>query len=161
MQAARDGTKLVERDRDLAPRLVEPRARVAVAGHLLFQQAQLERERDQPLLGSIMQIALQPLALTQPRLDHPCTRTLQLLQVSFLLGLQAAVLERDSGRGADRGEQLTFFLQRRVMEQRGHPRPFAVDQRHCSAARRFRQHHAPPIQIGPTPKLRQPVRELE
>src|SRR6266516_5276728 len=115
MQAARDGAKLVERDRDLAPRLVEPRARVAVAGHLFLQQAQLERERDQPLLGSIMQIALQPLALTLPRLDHPCTRTLQLLQVSFLLGMQTPILERDPGRSTYGGAQLMLFLQCGVM----------------------------------------------
>src|SRR6266496_2718089 len=81
--------------------------------------------------------------------------------MSLLLGQQPPVLERDPGRCTYRREQLTFVLQRRVMEKRRHPRPLTIDQRHRSAARRFRQDNTPPIQICPTAELRQPVRQLE
>src|SRR3954452_16582164 len=97
MEAARHGAKLVERDSDLLPRLIETRARVLIAGDLLLEQAELERERDQPLLGTVVQVALQSLPLPLSRLDHPCTRTLQLLQMRLLFGLQTCVLERDAG----------------------------------------------------------------
>ena len=46
----------------------------------------------------------------------------------LLLGLQAAVLEGDSGRRADRGEQLGLVLERRVVHQRRHARAVAIDQ---------------------------------
>src|SRR3954454_519957 len=48
MESARDGAKLVERDGDLVSRLIETRAGVLIARDLLLEQAELERERDQP-----------------------------------------------------------------------------------------------------------------
>src|SRR3954469_25273442 len=79
VEAARDGAKLVERDSDLLSRLIETRARVLIAGDPLLEQAELERERDQPLLGTVVQVALQSLPLPLSRLDHAGARPLQLL----------------------------------------------------------------------------------
>ena len=76
MQATRDGAKLVERDGDLVSCLIETRARVLIASDLLLEQAELERERDQPLLGAVVQVALQSLPLPLSRLDHASARSL-------------------------------------------------------------------------------------
>ena len=73
---ARDLAQLPERGRDLAPRLRQARARLAVGAQLLLEQAQLERERDQPLLRAVVQVALQPLALLLTRLDRSARATL-------------------------------------------------------------------------------------
>ena len=159
MEAARHRPKLVERDCDLLSRLVESRTGIGIAGHLLLQQAQLERERDQTLLRAVVQIALQPLALTLPRLDHPCPRALQLLEVSLLLGLQPAVLECDSGRRSYRRKQVGLIPQRGIVQERSHPPAMAVDQGRRSPSLAFRQFDGAPVEIHPAGELRQPVHE--
>ena len=97
MKAARDLAELLERRRDLAPRDCEALLRVRVAVELLLEQAQLERERDQPLLCAVVQVALQPLALALAGLDDPRARPAQLLEPRPQLGVEAGVLERDPG----------------------------------------------------------------
>ena len=130
MEAAGDVAELVERDGDLAACAWSSRARAsAIAGQLLLEQAELERERDQPLLRAVVQIALQSLALLLAGLDHACARAAQLLQVRLQLGLQAAVLERDPGCRRHRAQQLRLVLERRVVHQRGHVPAVPVDQR--------------------------------
>ncbi len=138
VQAARHGAKLVERDGNLAPRPIEPSCRLRVGCQLLLEQAQLQRQRDQPLLCAVVQIALQPLPLLLARFDHPRARALQLLQMRLLLGLQARVLERDPGRRADRGEQLGLIVQIPVVEQRREMSTVSVDQRRRSSTLRVR-----------------------
>ncbi len=68
VQAARHGAKLVERDGNLAPRSIEASCRLRVGRQLLLEQAQLQRQRDQPLLRAVVQIAFQPLPLLLARL---------------------------------------------------------------------------------------------
>ena len=129
MEPARDGAQLLERHRDLALRLVQSLPRIGVVAQLLLEHAQLEREGDQPLLRAVVQVALQPLPLPLPGLDHTCARALQLLEMRLLLGLQAPVLQRDAGRRADRSEQLGLVLQRAVVHKRRDVRTVAIDQR--------------------------------
>ena len=145
---ARDLAQLLERGRDLAPRLTEPRARIRVAVQLLFEQAQLERERDQPLLRAVVQVALEPLALLLTSVDDPRARALELFQASSQLGVQPGVLECDAGRRADRVEQLGLVTQRRVVQQRRHAHPVSVDQRRRSPAVIARQLHRPAVEVG-------------
>ena len=68
---ARDVAQLLERDRDLLPRLNNPLACIGIRRNTLCEQAQLERQRDQALLRTIVKIALESLALLLSSVDHP------------------------------------------------------------------------------------------
>ena len=92
-------------------------------GRAAPEPAELERERDQPLLGAVVEVALQPLPLLLSRLDHPPARAAQLLEAGLQLDVQPAVLERDGGRRADRVEQLGLVVERGVVHQRRHVLP--------------------------------------
>src|SRR5215208_6769699 len=70
----RDLTQLVQRRVDLVTRVFELSRRAAVAGELLLEQTQLERERNEPVLGAVMQIALQSLPLPLTGFDDPRAR---------------------------------------------------------------------------------------
>ncbi|OLD99497.1 MAG: hypothetical protein AUG91_06665 [Actinobacteria bacterium 13_1_20CM_4_69_9] len=72
MDSVRNVAELRERQRDLLPRLVEPRLRVRLGVELLLQHVELERERDQTLLRSVVEIPFEPLPLLLTRGDHPC-----------------------------------------------------------------------------------------
>src|SRR5207237_7802711 len=95
VQTARDVAELVEREGDLTLHPVEPRACRRMLRELVLQQLQLERERDQPCLRTVVEIALEPLAFLPPRIDHPRPRALQLLDARGQLCLQPPVLERN------------------------------------------------------------------
>jgi len=79
--------------------LIELRADLGLLAHLLLEEAELEGERDQPLLRTIVEVALQALALLLAGVDHPRPRARELDEPSLELGLQPGVLERDAGRG--------------------------------------------------------------
>ena len=70
MDSPRHLTQLVQRCLDLASRPLEPPRGRGSASPGLLEQAQLERERDEPLLRTVVQVALQPLPLPLTRLDH-------------------------------------------------------------------------------------------
>ena len=96
------------------------------------QQAERKREHDEPLLGAVVQVALEPLALGVARGDGPGACRSQLLELSARLGLQALAVEREARGGADVLEQL------RVVAQFG-----SVDEeRDRPAAARERRHHS-------------------
>ena len=63
--------------------------------------APVQRERDQPLLRAVVEIALEPPALGVARLHDPGARALQLFQPRPQLDLQPPVLERDRCRRCD------------------------------------------------------------
>ena len=129
MDPARDVAQLLERRRDLAARLLEPRARVGVVVQLALEQAQLERQRHEPLLRAVVEVALEALALLLAGLDHPRARAPAAPRAGPQLGLQAPVLERDPRCRADRFEQLAAPRERRVVKQRRDVHAVAVDQR--------------------------------
>ena len=81
-------------------------SRVRVVAELRLEQAELERQRDEPLLGAVVQVALEPLALLLAGLDDARARAPQLLEPGAQLGLQPGVLERDPGGRAHGVEQL-------------------------------------------------------
>src|SRR3954454_1963739 len=139
MEAARDGAKLLERDSNLVSRLIETRARVLIAGDLLLEQAELERERDQPLLGTVVQVALQSLPLPLSRLDHASARSLQLLQMRLLFGLQACILERNASCRRYRAQQLGLVVEGRIVDECGDVLSVLVDQGRRVGRRLVRQ----------------------
>ena len=65
---------------DLPARLIEARPRARVVAELLSSRLELERERDQPLLRAVVEVALQPLALLLPGLEHSRARAPQLVE---------------------------------------------------------------------------------
>ena len=68
---------------------------------LLWASAHGQRERDEPLLGAVVQVALEPAALGRAGLDDSRARGAQLLDPGAQLRLQALVLDREAGRGGD------------------------------------------------------------
>ena len=83
-----------------------------------LEQAQVEREGDQPLLRPVVQVPLQALALVLRGFDDPGARAPQLLEPGSQVGLQPTVLERDPGCCADGVEQFGLVGERRVVHQR-------------------------------------------
>ena len=98
MNAASNVTKLLQGQRNFTARPIETALRVGITLQTVFQQSQFERERDQALLGAVVEIALQPLPLLLPGLDHPLARPPKLHETSSELGVKPAVLERDRRR---------------------------------------------------------------
>ena len=146
--------------RQLLARAGQQPLRLGVGRELRRDEPQPERQRDEPLLGAVVQVALEPAALGVAGLDDPRARALQLVQAGAQLGLQARVLERDRGRGGDRVEQLGLVARapgraaaRRRARRRGRSasspgrRPAPRSSTGCA------------LQVRPALVLRQPVHE--
>ena len=115
MDPAGDVAQLLERQRDLAPRRGERVARLRLVRELPVEQAQLERQRDQPLLGAVVQVPLEPLALLLAGFDHTGAGA-SAPRPEPAAPPAAGVLERDPGRRAYRLEQLVLVVERRVVD---------------------------------------------
>ena len=80
MQAAGELAQLLHREVELGPGGPEQRAGgVRVGGQVALDHAELDRERDEPLLRAVMEVALQAPALVHPRLEDPPARGAELL----------------------------------------------------------------------------------
>ena len=66
-----DLTELVERRGYLSSRLVDPLHRRSIPSELFLEQPEVQREGDQPLLGPVVEVALQALTFTLRGLDDP------------------------------------------------------------------------------------------
>ena len=87
---ARDLAQLVERRGDLSS---APRRSARVADRpleLFLEQAEVQREGDQPLLGAVVEVALQTLTFILRGLDDPRARPAQLFEPRAKLDVQAA-----------------------------------------------------------------------
>jgi hypothetical protein len=80
--------------------------RRGVAPDAGLDQLELEREGDEPLLGAVVQVGLEPAPLGVARRDEALPRRPQLGQPRLGLRAQGSVLERDPRRRADRLDQL-------------------------------------------------------
>src|SRR3954466_13230906 len=100
MDAPRELAELRERAVELAPRGVEQApAELGIVRELAPRQAELERQRDEPLLGAVAQGALEAAA---PRHRDPAERGAgcrHLFDPGPQLGLEPLVLELEGGRG--------------------------------------------------------------
>jgi hypothetical protein len=113
-----------------ASRLTQNRLhRGAVGRELGLGQAERHRDRDEPLLCAVVQVALDSSPLRLRRLDQARTRGLQLGQSRAQLGLQARVLERQCGSGAHRLHELLVLSERGVVDQRRDRLPLPLDDR--------------------------------
>ena len=123
MQAAGHIPQFIERP------ATSPRARLSllwVAGsvsRLLGEQAELKGKGYQALLRTVVEVPFQATAFVLLRFHYSGTRAVQFLQPRPEFGFQPAVLQRDSGRRADRLHQLRLLAQRCVVHQCGYRLP--------------------------------------
>ena len=90
------------------------------AGSWFGDDAQDDRERDEPLLRAVVEVALELAARGVAGLDDPGARGPQVAQAGAQVGLQALVLERDPGGGGDRADELAARrCSAGVVDQRG------------------------------------------
>ena len=76
-------------------------------------------EVDQPLLGAVVQVALDPAALGVAELHDAGAGGADFLELGADLGLQALVLDRQAGGGRDRLHQLGLVVEGGVVDQGG------------------------------------------
>ena len=94
----------------------------------------LQRERDEPRLGAVVQVALEPAALVVAGLDEPRARRAQLHHARAQLGVEALVLQQQGGRRAGGADRLVL-RERAVVHDRGDPPAVALDLRHRTIGR--------------------------
>ena len=100
MDAARELAQLVERLGELvAGGVDEQLGRRRVLADVPLEEAQLHGEGDEALLGAVVEVALEALALGVAGRDEALARRPQLLEPRLRLGVQVLVLERDAGGG--------------------------------------------------------------
>ena len=91
-----------------APRSPRPRVSSSSSSRVpsaFAQQLQRHADPEQPLLRSVVKVALEPTAFFVAGSDDPRPRVTQLGKLGAELGLEPLVLEREARRGADRLEQ--------------------------------------------------------
>ena len=94
VDAAGQLAQLGGRRRELGHRLVEQLAgHLRVGVELAARQAQVHGERHQPLLGAVVEVALDPAPLGVAGVDDAGARGAQLLDLGAQLGLQPLVLQ--------------------------------------------------------------------
>ena len=112
MDPARELAQLLERLRQLLAGALERRARLGLVAAAAGGEPQVERERDEPLLRAVVQVALEPAALGVARLDDPRARggeILARLRVGERLAGQLGEVARSAARrppGTARGRTL-------------------------------------------------------
>ena len=74
---------------------------VTIGGRAGTREAQVVGQREQPLLGAVVEVALEPAPLGVAGLDDPRARRAQIMELGQHLGLQPFVLEREPDGGAD------------------------------------------------------------
>ena len=85
--------RLLELDLALGEELLARRVDVAA------EELEPHAEREEPLLGAVVQIALEPPPLLVAGADDPGPRLSQLVELCSELGLEPLILERESCRG--------------------------------------------------------------
>jgi hypothetical protein len=113
--------ELVQRARSFAPSaLREQHARaVRLGAELRKRELECEPERQQSLLGAVVEVALESPTLLVARGDDACPRCAELDELRAQLGLQALVLEGEScGRAWPRIQERASFEQRRIVNER-------------------------------------------
>ena len=128
VDAACERAQLAEGVDDLGVRLGEElvRRRTSV-GEPAAGELEREPDPEQALLRSVMEVALEPPPLGVAGLDDPRPRGAHLCELGAQLCLQARVLEREAGRGADGLEELGLVEERRVMDENCEALPVVLE----------------------------------
>ena len=134
---------------------------VRVGADLRLDEPEAERHRDEPLLGTIVEVPLEAPPLGVPRLDDTGTRFAQVVEMRAELGVEALVLEREAGRGRHGPQELRRVAERRIVHDRRDATAVALDPRRHLVASLPRQLERPPSQIDEAAGLGDPVRETQ
>ena len=109
-----------------------------VAVQLGLQQPQVERQRDELLLGAVVEVALDPAAGVVGGLDDAHARDAQLLDAGAQVGLQALVVDRQRGAGGGGVDELRPGVELGVVDDRGDAAAVALDRGPGAARSRAR-----------------------
>ena len=132
VDAARHGAQLVDRRVDLGAEALEHRPLLGSVD-LLPRERQVDPQRHEPLLGAVVQVALDPPPLGMPGLQDAGLGGAQ-------LSLEVAVLHRQQRRGRRGVHQLGILGERLVDHHRRHVVAAPVD-RQPRGTRRGRRRH--------------------
>jgi hypothetical protein len=135
--------------------------RRSVGGELRLSKPECHRDRDEPLLRPVVQVAFDSAPLGVGRLDQTRTRSLQLGQPRAQFRLQARVLERQRSSGTNRPDQLVVLGERRVVDQRRDRLALSFDHGRCSLSSWLRELHGRAAGVDVASARRNPVRELK
>ena len=87
----------------------------------------MQRHRDEPLLGAVVEVALEAPPLGVAGLDDASARLAQIVDVRTELGVEPLVLERQSCRRRDRLQELRRVAERRIVHERRDAAPVPLD----------------------------------
>ena len=159
MDAAGELAQLAQAGAELAQPAVEQRGRLGVVGHPRAGEPEREGERDEALLGTVVQVALDPAARGVARRDEAGARRLQLRVASAQLGIEPVVLERQRGRGPRGPHQLRLLAQRPVVHDGCQLRTPALDLGRRPVLPIARKLDRSPLGVDVAARIRQPVGE--
>ena len=125
------------------------------------KQPEPQRERDEPLLGAVVEVALESPARRVAGIDDARTRGAKLLELRAQLGVEPFVLERERGGRTHRPDQLALVLERDVVHDRRHPLAARVDRRAQPSRAVPRDLHGLARGVDVQAPLRKPVGEGE
>ena len=160
MDAARELAQLRERDRELLADLVDGARQAGVAQPRL-EHPQVQGERDELLLGAVVEVALDPPAGVVGGLDDPQPRDPQLLHPRAQLGLQALVVDRQRGGARGRGDELGRGVELGVVDDRRQAHAAAVDRGPGAAGAGVGERHRAAGVVDEDLALGQPVGDVE
>src|SRR5437016_12762982 len=115
-----------------------------------LQHRQFERNRDEPLLRAVVQVALDPATLPVARLNDPVSRRHDLSELRSHLGTQSLVLDGHPGSRAGGADET--FVESRVVDQGRQPFAVGLDERGyatVAAGISLRQRHRSALCINP------------
>ena len=104
-----------------APVRTRSHVRVDPAAEPALGRAQIERERDEPLLGAVVDVPLDPAPLLVARGDDAPARLLHLHELRAHLGVQTRVLQREPRRRRGGLEKLRLVVERPVVDDHRDP----------------------------------------
>jgi predicted nuclease with RNAse H fold len=125
--------EFLEGGRDLAPGPVKTGPRFGVDITVGLEDTELQRDRDESLLGAIVKVALEALPFLLPGLEDSSPRTAQLVETCPKLGLEPSVVECHPDSSSDCGQELGLIEKRRVVHQHRHLDAIAIDLSRSSA----------------------------
>ena len=144
MNPARQLAQFTRRLVELFKRRVEQRGRLLrIARDQVSRQAEIDAERHQPLLCSVVEVPLQPLAFRVSRGDDPRARGAELVNVRTQLGVQPLILECERCGGADRPHEVALLCKLGIVDDGADPPTLVLDDcRDLSLRRRIQLHRS-------------------
>ena len=163
MDATRELAQLVHRHLELVGRRGEDVAEggFGVGPELVLRAAELERQCHEPLLRSVVQVALDPSPFLVRRRGEPRPRFGHLLQLCLHLVVEARVLEREAGGSAGGLDELGLVAQSRIVDERCDRLAVVLEPCHRALGPVGRQRGGLPGCVGVCVTLGSPEQHLE